>query len=51
MNSMISVKVYPIMQEWLTQLGEGIDIEIVYPIFDLESEITMKVMETMNLDD
>lgn len=50
-ESMNNVRVYPMLQEWLTQLGNAIEIDVKYPIFDLETEITMKSMETMSLGD
>lgn len=50
-ESMNNVRVYPMLQDWLTELGNEIEIDVKYPIFDLETEITMKAMETMSLGD
>jgi foldase protein PrsA len=47
--TMDNVKIYPILQEWLTEIGDKAKINIKYPIFDVDSELSIKAAEELGI--
>ncbi|MBU1024160.1 peptidyl-prolyl cis-trans isomerase, partial [bacterium] len=49
-EQMVASLVYPELQAWLTKLGNSIKIDMKYPIFEMETELTMKAKDKLNLE-
>lgn len=48
-ETMDNVKIYPLLQQWLSQIGENAKIDIKYPIFDVASELSIKASEKLGI--